>query len=132
MNCSMNLIGYWYDDYSNKKYPNPIDFINPDFWEMVEKEERINKEMVCTYLKGGFICNMQRGFSTCRICGEVLGSFERNDREFIWPDGLDHYIKEHDVMLPRVFIMKIAKQFKTTTEILDSFWLDWSEKNATS
>jgi hypothetical protein len=40
------------------------------------------------------------GYSNCRICGCRNGSGELTDGVFIWPEGLGHYVREHNVRLP--------------------------------
>lgn len=37
----------------------------------------------------------------CRVCGVRNGSAELTDGEnFVWPEGLAHYVESHDVRLP--------------------------------
>ncbi|MFN8022238.1 MAG: hypothetical protein U0Q03_11985 [Acidimicrobiales bacterium] len=40
------------------------------------------------------------GYSMCRICGARNGSGERTNGQFVWPEGLGHYVREHAVRLP--------------------------------
>ncbi len=77
------------------KYPNPKDLIN----NVIEIDSRVT-----SYLKSGVPCNNYRGSSGCRICKRSLSSFERTDGTFVWPDMLEHYIEEHNVILPKYFI----------------------------
>src|SRR5262249_50221737 len=60
------------------------------------------------------------GYSTCRFfCGKkwrsrgmslstrLLGSDELTDGEWIWPEGLPHYIEAHYVCLPEEFVARM-------------------------
>jgi len=44
------------------------------------------------------------GVSTCRFCGHQNGALELSDGVWYWPDGLVHYVTEHDVRLPSEFV----------------------------
>jgi hypothetical protein len=49
---------------------------------------------LCLYVAAG-------GWSSCRFCGAANGSVELTDGEhFVWPEGLAHYVSDHDVRLP--------------------------------
>ena len=40
-------------------------------------------------------------YDLCRFCGAANGSAELTDGEhFVWPEGLAHYVSDHDVCLP--------------------------------
>ena len=38
-----------------------------------------------------------KGFSICRVCGEVNGSSSFTSGIWEWPDGFAHYIRDHGV-----------------------------------
>ncbi len=38
-----------------------------------------------------------KGFSLCRLCGEVNGSSEYRMDGWRWPEGLRHYLSDHGV-----------------------------------
>ena len=42
-------------------------------------------------------CVRYRGFSTCRVCGCLNGTKEFSHNNWKWPEGLMHYIVEHNV-----------------------------------
>ena len=51
------------------------------------------------------------GRSRCRICGEPkTGYLTLTDGTFLWPEGLTHYVRDHNVRLPTAFIEHIAQQ----------------------
>ncbi|WP_212823110.1 hypothetical protein [Catellatospora sp. TT07R-123] len=49
------------------------------------------------------------GVSLCRLCGCGNGSAEQTDGEFIWPEGLAHYVEDHRVRLPDEFIERAER-----------------------
>lgn len=38
-----------------------------------------------------------KGWSTCRLCGDLNGSIEYSYKGWVWPAGYAHYIKAHNV-----------------------------------
>lgn len=98
----MNLlktIGYWKSKHCKEyfNYPDPSTLMNHEYNQDIKK-------LLIKYLKECKPCNQYRGFSGCRICGTILGTHERTDGTYVWPDKLDHYVEEHNVMLPTEFI----------------------------
>ena len=76
------------------------------------------KARVLKHLRRGTVKHSWCGYSTCRICGAALGSTCLTDGEWIWPDGLDHYVKEHDVALPAEFIAHALKSKAIRVDIV--------------
>jgi len=100
----INLIGYWASkDPDSEQYPDPIKMQDSEFWKTRDKDA------VIAYLKNGYHCNHYRGFSGCRICHQTLGTHERTDGVWCWPDKLEHYIEKHNVILPDEFITHVAQ-----------------------
>jgi len=93
-------IGYWYSD-REPHLPHPRKFQDPN-WDEAEKQ------MVLKHLKCAQPAIRWRGFSSCRFeCGvawEKMGSMCMTDGNFIFPEGLVHYIEEDDVRLPQEFV----------------------------
>ncbi|WP_419702732.1 hypothetical protein [Promicromonospora sp. NFX87] len=50
------------------------------------------------------VARVYRGMSSCRFCGELVGHREQTDGTYLWPEGLAHYVAEHDVRLPAEFV----------------------------
>jgi hypothetical protein len=50
-----------------------------------------------------------RGLSPCRLCGQLNGSAEYTDGTYVWPEGLAHYVMEHDVRLPDEFVSHVRR-----------------------
>jgi hypothetical protein len=88
------LIGYWQGPLAQDGYPDVRDFI--DVGVAAERRAELS-----TYLRSGTTFVASAGFSVCRICGVDNGSTELTDGEnFVWPQGLAHYVEMHDVWLP--------------------------------
>jgi hypothetical protein len=65
------------------------------------------KPRILAWLRGGAEWAGYMGQSRCRFAGcaaQGLGSTERTDGVWIWPEGLAHYVEEHDVRLPDAFL----------------------------
>lgn len=117
----------WQPDTSNDKYPDPRGLIDPDFWKWNGL-----KTKTIEYLKSGTPCNHYRGFSSCRICNRILGTFERTDGVWAWPDMLEHYVQSHDVRLPEEFLINVkTNSFFPKLEqhpiikLDETFWINW-------
>ncbi|GAB2503171.1 hypothetical protein GCM10027063_48110 [Promicromonospora xylanilytica] len=90
------LIGYWRGP-GSPELPDPRDFVDPS-WGMYDRRR------VQQYLEGGMVARVYRGMSSCRFCGELVGHREQTDATYLWPEGLAHYVAEHDVRLPAEFV----------------------------
>ncbi|MBL0886211.1 hypothetical protein [Myceligenerans indicum] len=90
------LIGYWRGP-GAPNFPDPRDFVDPA-WGSHERRH------VQRYLEGGMVARVYRGQSSCRFCGEHVGHREQTDGTYLWPEGLAHYVAEHDVRLPAEFV----------------------------
>ena len=91
------IIGYWWSE-SDPDWPDVRRFVDHD-WDPAERDGLIaylTADMWPSYRYGGD--------SICRFCGEPNGSAEPTDGVFRWPEGLAHYLAEHDVRLPQVFV----------------------------
>ena len=69
------------------------------------------------YLRNGHYRGAALGFSACRFeCRDkygMLGSGELTDGEWVWPEGLPHYVERHGVMLPEEFVASAsAREWK--------------------
>jgi hypothetical protein len=90
------LIGYWRGP-GAPRFPDPRDFVDPAWGS----HERLR---VQRYLEGGMVARVYRGMSSCRFCGEHVGHREQTDGTYLWPEGLAHYVAEHNVRLPAEFV----------------------------
>jgi hypothetical protein len=109
---TLKLIGYWapLPCWSSGHNPNAEEEPPwPDVRRAVRAEWRLaEREQLAAYLRNGHLCNRYCGCSHCRFGCRVnygtLGSGELTDGEWIWPEGLPHYVERHGVMLPEEFV----------------------------
>ncbi len=65
---------------------------------------------VLRYLERGLVAKSFMGFSVCRCCARAdgtMGTRDLTDGEWVWPQGLAHYVREHSLPLPAQFIERI-------------------------
>lgn len=67
-------------------------------WELEERQ------LVLEHIECGMMIRAWMGFSPCRFCGTSNGNLDLTDGVYLWPQGLAHYLKEHDVRLPVEFV----------------------------
>lgn len=93
------LIGYWRSD-DEPGWPDPRLFIDPAW-------DRQERAMIVAHLRAGRVPWVRMERSSCLLCGSEQGSGERTDGTYLWPDILVHYLEEHDVRLPDVFVLHV-------------------------
>ena len=92
----MNREGFWYNDYE-KDLPMPV--ANAEPWDGQEEFlETLNVLEISADSIG------KRGFSRCRICGDINGSVEYSLLDWAWPAGFRHYVEVHNVKPSDAFI----------------------------
>ena len=110
------LIGYWAGPYTSAGWPDPRDFVDPAW----DEDERID---VANYLTHAPECRWFMGLSECRFCGQPNGSAECSDGVFIWPEGLAHYVTEHQVRLPERFVRHALATVRSLEDrLVDTDW----------
>lgn len=98
-------IGFWVSKFE-PDLPDPHNFLDPGFWQ-----EDIDLCMEVVHaLNRGKSTAQYRGMSTCRICGELNGSKDLSNGEYVWPSGLGHYVQKHGLRLPDVFINSLLNR----------------------
>lgn len=120
----LSLVGYWTvphaEAFRTRGWPDPVDLVT--VWEREEKRA------VVSYLRGGKFFRSFSGESECRICGESVGAGELTDGCWAWPEGLAHYVENHDVGLPEDFVARSRQGQGARPEWVDSFqpehWLE--------
>ena len=96
------LIGYWDGPSTCPGWPSVKEFVDAG-WDAEERE------LVADYLRTGLVARRCMGYSPCRFCGRNNGCLELTDGHFVWPDGLPHYVTDHDVRLPVCFVQHVLK-----------------------
>ena len=125
-------IGYWSgENKANNRYPEVKDFVISRAYE--------DQSTIAKYLKSGTrISIISPGTSTCRICGMPNGNSDLGDGKYIWPEGLEHYITEHNVRLPQEFEkhvnsdwqpINISKLWPGEWYIESGWWISQKKKN---
>jgi hypothetical protein len=114
---TLKLLGFWAPLphwYGSYHHPS-IDKEPP--WPDVRRAVRAGwrsteREPLVAYLRHGHRWNGSLGFSACRFaCRDkysILGSGELTDGEWVWPEGLPHYVERHSIMLPEEFVASAA------------------------
>jgi hypothetical protein len=99
---TLRLIGYWAGP-GAEEWPDPRLFARPG-------PDAAGRQRVLEYLRAGTVYVAAGGPSFCRFCGAANGSVELTDGEhFVWPEGLAHYVSDHDVCLPGAVTALMAR-----------------------
>jgi hypothetical protein len=101
---SLIRIGYWRPAPSGipADWPDPASFVDASW-------DADLRDMVADYLDCGFVCRAFMGLSPCRLCGQSNGALELTDGTFLWPSGLAHYVRDHQVRLPGEFVQHVER-----------------------
>ena len=128
-----HLIGYWISSFKDEEFCAPqevVGYLPPEV-----------RSGLSDYLDAGSRCGVGFGYSWCRffcdIPSEKMGSGERTDGCWIWPDGLSHYVRAHGIILPEEFTAHALAQKPHHRPSTDSdeeffgapssldYWRDW-------
>jgi len=106
---TLKLLGYWSYPAHYGISPDPEEPVWPDIRRAVQPGWRMEeREKILAYLRQGHLYCAYFGYSSCRFqCRgtySILGTAELTDGEWVWPDGLVHYIERHGVILPEEFV----------------------------
>src|SRR5688572_28369204 len=86
-------VGFWCSELE-PELPHPRDFVDAD-WDPNERKKVIH------YLKSAYEFRRYRGFSWCRMsCTGIprdIGSRDLTDGVWIFPQGLAHYVRLHQL-----------------------------------
>jgi hypothetical protein len=139
---ALKAVGYWwshpkYRFPKNDRFPDPTLLVCPS-WCAGERER------IAAYLRAGRTYARWRGMSYCRFeCGlsdADMGSRCLTDGEWVWPEGLPHYIEWHRVRLPDELVAsmrrndwKLPQDSGQAIHITHgspdtSFWIAWGRK----
>lgn len=84
--------------------PEPKYFVDKT-WDPAERE------IVATYLDCAPNVECWLGVSYCRFdCGEMnMGSTDKSDGTYLWPEGYSHYVRKHLVRPPAEFVNHVRR-----------------------
>lgn len=110
------IIGYWRGD-NDPDWPDVRAFVDP-VWDAQERDA------VIAYLTADIWASYRYGGeSACRLCGAPNGSAEPTDGTFRWPEGLAHYVAEHEVRLPPLFVDHALGR-SNAPDVGKGWWMD--------
>jgi hypothetical protein len=128
----LKAVGYWWSD-DDWTLPHPKWLVQPD-WQPADRAT------IVRYLQSGQGCIWYLGYSWCRFgCDNDtnMGTSCLTDGNWIWPEGLAHYVEQHGLRLPDEFIdtmrqngWKVPEAAKRLADLDEwpgdcSFWIDW-------
>jgi hypothetical protein len=89
--------------------PRPIGYWPPDrvTWPVDQSWDSSERDVVVAHLLKQFPSIAYRGCSRCRVCGCPNGNLDITDGFFRWPSGLAHYLIEHRLRPPIVFVTHV-------------------------
>ena len=96
----LKAIGFWITALSDERQPAPQ--------ELVGDMPADQRTRLADYLAAGMTYDSYLGRSWCRFgCGidwALMGSRDLTDGTWAWPEGLAHYVRDHNVVLPEEFV----------------------------
>lgn len=137
----LKAVGYWQcapvnRPVENDRFPNPLFLVCPAWCSRERKR-------ILAYLWAGRTYAQWRGVSYCRFaCGiprGEMGSRCLTDGEWVWPQGLPHYVEQHQVRLPAEFVAVMRRNHWRVPDIGDqadkaalgapdvAFWIAWAK-----
>jgi hypothetical protein len=156
-NKHLKEVGYWQSDQGSPYLPHPK-YLVESGWRTSERS------MIVAYLKSGHECGYWCGYSYCRFdcfsqrlnknVNELpthermdgirsMGCRDLTDGEWVWPEGLAHYVEKHDIGLPNAFIETMQKNSWLVSAKVDfrhrfevgvssSYWVHWAIEHVKS
>ena len=99
--AALKRVGFWWSD-ERPHLPHPRDFVDP-VWQASEGPR------VLGYLEEAYcVPYFAAGYAWCRLgCPDWtdgLGSEDRTDGTYLFPEGLSHYVRVHAVRPPTEFL----------------------------
>lgn len=132
----LKAIGFWRGGGTPRRWPRPQ-------WLVDHRWDDTERTGVLAYLNWGVRVAGWCGYSVCRCCrlsGPAMGSAERTDGEWLWPEGFGHYVEQHGVRPPDEFVATARRnnwQMPAAASDFDrmsqfdcdfTFWEQWSRR----
>ncbi|HET6249536.1 MAG TPA: hypothetical protein VFE47_17745 [Tepidisphaeraceae bacterium] len=130
----LKAVGYW---------RSRAELELPDPSSLVSQRVIPGRENIESYLRSGAVYAQWRGISWCRFrCGLTglgMGSRCLTDGEWVWPEGLAHYIGKHSVTLPDAMIESMRRRgwkvpvvprhvkYDVLGKPNQRFWISWAK-----
>lgn len=94
----LEVVGWWFNEQAPSGLPRPQLLVAP--WPADQRDA------VAAHLRAGRVLVTYPDASFCRFaCGETdMGRADLTDGTYVWPEGLVHYVAQHDVRLPEPFV----------------------------
>ena len=120
---SENWYGFWGEEAELFGEFDPDDHID---------EPPADKDRLVEYLRNApAVVEMPTSPVNCDLCDQELdASIYRSDGEWLWPDSLEHWVREHDVILPDRLVAHIrARRYRAPVKIdPDIYKLPWPKR----
>ena len=105
-NNGLLRVGFWWSE-EDPTLPHPKDFVDPE-WPEQERDQ------VLAYLDSAYMMNYAyAGRSWCRLgcprAARDMGSLDLTDGVWLFPEGLAHYLRTHQVKPCGEFLEHIRK-----------------------
>lgn len=129
------MLGLWEERTTTSRWRHPRDFVREKPFDDVCQ--------LVHYLRSGVLLNQELGYSHCRFVGGPpdceMGSGERSDGVWIWPEGLWVYIEQFRVDLPVEFVSHVRRRkFSIPAELRSrdlermdvdfEWWRSWQQR----
>lgn len=110
----LKRIGFWADLHNARGIGRLISALEglPEPKALVDKAwDPVEREIVATYLDSAPDVEQWLGTSYCRFeCGEInMGSSDKSDGTYLWPEGFSHYVRKHLVRPPVEFVEHVRR-----------------------
>jgi hypothetical protein len=127
----LEVLGWWFSPFAPSTLPRPQ--------ALVGGLEAAARSAVVGYLRAGKTLVTFPEASFCRFdCGEAaMGTKDRTDGRYVWPEGLAHYVERHEVRLPEAFVAHVLARggelapFKMPKAVFGLYdrgpWLAWAK-----
>jgi hypothetical protein len=141
----LKTVGFWRPNADWDDWRSPCELPDPR-WLVRRGWLSRQRRRILAYLRSGYRFEGYAGPSYCRfwLCQawpRRLGNWDLTDGQWVWPEGLAHYVEKHGVCLPDEFadtMRSSSWQVRPLEELALaqvrgqpydlSFWVAWSDR----